>query len=70
MPEQDRRKFRDSLKFKLGLLIISLVVSTVLLVGVILLRQQQKSLTAEMTKRGLTIARDHGRKRQKSAPHQ
>jgi adenylate cyclase len=58
MSEQDRRKFRDSLKFKLGLLIITLVVSTVLLVGVILLRQQKKSLTAEMTKRGLTIARD------------
>ena len=56
MAEKDRRKLRDSLKFKLGLLITSLVVSTVLLVGAILLRQQQKSLTAEMTKRGLTIA--------------
>lgn len=58
MAEKDRRKLRDSLKFKLGLLITSLVVSTVLLVGAILLRQQQNSLTAEMTKRGLTIARN------------
>jgi hypothetical protein len=38
MAEKDRRKLRDSLKFKLGLLITSLVVSTVLLVGAILLR--------------------------------
>jgi sensor histidine kinase regulating citrate/malate metabolism len=56
MAEKDRRKLRDSLKFKLGLLITSLVVSTVLLVGAILLRQQRNSLTAEMTKRGLAIA--------------
>ena len=47
---------RVSLKAKLGLLITSLVVLTVLLVGLFLLRQQQQSLTAEMTKRGLTIA--------------
>jgi peptidoglycan/xylan/chitin deacetylase (PgdA/CDA1 family) len=56
MAETGRRKLRDSLKFKLGLLITSLVVSTVLLIGAILLRQQRNSLTAEMTKRGLTIA--------------
>src|SRR5262245_12127544 len=49
-------KIRLSLKAKLGLLITSLVVLTVLLVGLLLLRQQQQSLTAEMTKRGLTIA--------------
>jgi adenylate cyclase len=47
---------RLSLKAKLGLLITSLVVLTVLLVGLFLLRQQQQSLTVEMTKRGLTIA--------------
>src|SRR5215813_2806704 len=49
-------KIRLSLKAKLGVLITSLVVLTVLLVGLLLLRQQQQSLTAEMTKRGLTIA--------------
>ena len=58
MSENNRRKLRHSLKFKLGLLITSLVVSTVLLISIFLLRQQQKSLTAEMTKRGLTMARD------------
>jgi len=46
---------RLSLKAKLSLLITSLVVLTVVLVGLFLLRQQQ-SLTVEMTKRGLTIA--------------
>jgi len=46
------------LKFKLAVLITGLVVSTVLVVSFFLLRQQQRSLTAEMTKRGLTIARD------------
>ena len=49
-------RFRLTLKAKLSLLITSLVVLAVLLVGLILLRQQQQSLTAEMTKRGLTIA--------------
>ena len=58
MSEKNRRKLRHSLKFKLGLLITSLVVSTVLLISFFLLRQQQRSLTDEMTKRGLTIA--HG----------
>jgi adenylate cyclase len=47
---------RLSLKAKLSLLITSLVVLTVVLVGLFLLRQQQQSLTVEMTKRGLTIA--------------
>src|SRR5436189_2465377 len=55
MPPAER-KIRLSLKAKLVLLITSLVVLTVVLVGLILLRQQQQSLTAEMTKRGLTIA--------------
>lgn len=58
MPEKTKRKLRHSLKFKLELLIISLLVSTVVLVSFFLLRQQQRSLTVEMTKRGLTIARD------------
>src|SRR5258706_4587721 len=51
-------KIRLSLKAKLVLLITSLVVLTVALVGIFLLRQQQQSLTAEMTKRGLTIAQN------------
>src|SRR5438046_6280708 len=55
MPPAER-KIRLSLKAKLVLLITSLVVLTVVLVGLFLLRQQQQSLTVEMTKRGLTIA--------------
>jgi adenylate cyclase len=47
---------RVPLKVKLSLLITALVVLTVALVGLFLLRQQQQSLTAEMTKRGLTMA--------------
>jgi len=58
MAEENKQKLWHSLKFKLGLLITSLVVSTVLLISFFLLRQQQRSLTEEMTKRGLTIARD------------
>ena len=57
MPEK-KRKFRHSIKFKLGLLITALVVSTVLVVSIYLLRQAQTSLAKEMTKRGITIARD------------
>src|SRR5215470_2406514 len=49
---------RLPLKVKLSLLITSLVVLAVALVAFILLRQQQQSLTAEMTKRGLTIAQN------------
>ena len=52
------QRFPLSLKFKLSLLITSLLVLTVVLVSVFLLRQQQTSLTAEMTKRGLTIAQN------------
>ena len=48
---------RMSLRWKLSLLITSLVGLAVVLVGLFLLRQQQQSLTAEMTKRGLTIAK-------------
>jgi adenylate cyclase len=48
---------RLPLRLKLSLLITALVVLAVLLVGLFLLRQQQDSLTAEMTKRGLTIAK-------------
>src|SRR5581483_6670237 len=49
---------RLTLKLKLTLLITSLLVVTVLLVSLFLVRQEQESLTAEMTKRGLTIAKD------------
>src|SRR5262245_29064208 len=49
---------RLSLKVKLTLLITSLLVLTVVLVSVFLVRQEQESLTSEMSKRGRTIARD------------
>ncbi|MGH7383648.1 MAG: hypothetical protein ACREKG_00615, partial [Candidatus Rokuibacteriota bacterium] len=52
----DLTAIRVPLKIKLSLLITALVVLTVALVGLFLLRQQQQSLTAEMTKRGLTMA--------------
>src|SRR5262245_9131573 len=52
------RGIRVSLRWKLSLLITSLVGLAVVLVGVFLLRQQQQSLTAAMTKRGLTIAKN------------
>ena len=45
-----------SLKVKLSLLITALVVLAVTLVSAFLIRQEQQTLTAEMTKRGLTIA--------------
>jgi adenylate cyclase len=44
------------LKVKLSALITALVVLAVALVGFFLLREQQQSLTVEMTKRGLTMA--------------
>ena len=50
--------FWHSIKFKLGALITFLVVSTVLVVSIYLLRQEQTSLAQEMSKRGWTIARD------------
>ena len=49
---------RLSLKVKLTLLITTLLVLTVVLVSVFLVRQEQESLTSEMSKRGRTIARD------------
>jgi len=52
----DQIAIRVPLKVKLSLLITALVVLAVALVGFFLLRQQQQSLTAEMTKRGLTMA--------------
>src|SRR5262245_50966118 len=52
------RGLRMPLRWKLSLLIIALVGLAVLLVGLFLLRQQQQSLTAERTKRGLTIAKN------------
>jgi adenylate cyclase len=47
---------RVPLKLKLSALITALVVLAVALVGFFLLREQQQSLTVEMTKRGRTIA--------------
>ncbi|HYB44822.1 MAG TPA: adenylate/guanylate cyclase domain-containing protein [Candidatus Methylomirabilis sp.] len=57
-PSEAGRGIRLSLKAKLSLLITSLVALAVLLIAFILLHQQQQSLTAEMTKRGLTIAQN------------
>src|SRR5206468_7388239 len=51
-------RIRLPLKAKLSLLITSLVVLAVALVGFFLLREQQRSLTSEMSKRGLTIAQN------------
>ncbi|HWP77277.1 MAG TPA: hypothetical protein VNU03_22325, partial [Methylomirabilota bacterium] len=55
-PPPEHAAIRVPLKVKLSLLITALVVLAVALVGLFLLRQQQQSLTAEMTKRGLTMA--------------
>ena len=49
-------RVRLSLKAKLSLVITVLVVSTIALVAAVLLHQEQRTLTEEMTKRGLTIA--------------
>jgi class 3 adenylate cyclase len=49
---------RVRLSLKLGALTTSLLILAVAVVSALLLWQQQQSLTAEMTKRGLTIARD------------
>ena len=49
-------KFRVSLKVKLSVLITLLIVLSVLLIGDYLLKQAESSLTAEITKRGYTIA--------------
>ena len=65
-----RHGIRMSLRWKLSLLITALVGLAVVLVGLFLLRQQQQSLTAEMTKRGLTIAKSLGREREDPAHHQ
>jgi adenylate cyclase len=50
--------FRIPLKIKLSLLITLLIVVSVLLIGDYLLKYAEHSLTAEITKRGYTIARD------------
>jgi len=50
------QKIRLSLKIKLGLLIALLIVLSVLPVSNFLLRRAEESLTAEITKRGFTIA--------------
>jgi len=56
--DSPKRKFRLSLKLKLSFLITLLIVLSVLLVGDFLLGRAENSLTAQITKRGLTIARD------------
>ncbi|HEU5191782.1 MAG TPA: adenylate/guanylate cyclase domain-containing protein [Methylomirabilota bacterium] len=55
-PTPRPRGMRLPLKVKLSLVIIALVFLTVSLVSAFLIRQEQLTLTAEMTKRGLTIA--------------
>ncbi|MGH7268061.1 MAG: adenylate/guanylate cyclase domain-containing protein [Candidatus Rokuibacteriota bacterium] len=50
------RGYRLSLKLKLGVMTTALVVITVFVVAAFLLRQEQQSLTAQITKRGRTIA--------------
>ena len=55
-PPPPRGGMRLPLKVKLSLVIIALVFLTVSLVSAFLIRQEQQTLTAEMTKRGLTIA--------------
>lgn len=55
-PQKAWRAIRLPLKLKLSLLITALVVLAVVLVGLFLLREQEESLTVEMTKRGRTIA--------------
>ena len=56
VPAPTRLGLRLSLKVKLSLLITALVVLAVTLVSAFLIRQEQQTLTAEMTKRGLTLA--------------
>lgn len=53
-----KRKVRIPLAVKLSLLITLLIALSVLLVGDFLLERAETSLTAEITKRGYTIARD------------
>jgi adenylate cyclase len=48
------------LKLKLSLVITAVLALTVILLSAMLLRQQQRTLTAEMVKRGLTIAQNLG----------
>ncbi len=56
MSDTTRGKVGRSLKAKLALVITALLVLAIVLVALFLLRQQQQSLTVEMTKRGLAIA--------------
>jgi len=56
MADAGKKRFRLSLKLKLGLLITLLIVLSVLLVGDYLLDQAKESLRGEITKRGSTIA--------------
>ena len=61
MPEPEtapKPGIRLSLKLKLSLLITGLLVAAVVLLSGFLLYQAERSLVAEMTKRGLTIAQN------------
>jgi signal transduction histidine kinase/DNA-binding response OmpR family regulator len=51
-------RFAPSLKVKLSILITALLALTVAVLSIVLLRFAQNALTAEITKRGLTIAQD------------
>jgi adenylate cyclase len=57
-PVSGPRAVRLSLKLKLSLVITLLLGVTVFLVAAVLLRQEQRTLTVQMTKRGLTIAQN------------
>ena len=56
MSGSTRGEVGRSLKAKLSLVITAILVLAIVLVALFLLRQQQQSLTVEMTKRGLAIA--------------
>ena len=58
MARRKDKYFRLSLKVKLGFLITLLIVISILSVGNFLLEKAKTSLTDEITKRGLTIARN------------
>jgi len=58
MSQASWRDVGSSLKAKLSLLMTAVLMLAILLVAFFLLRQQQQSLTVEMTKRGLAIAQN------------
>ena len=58
MSQASWRDVGSSLKTKISLLMTAVLMLAILLVAFFLLRQQQDSLTVEMTKRGLAIAQN------------